>query len=72
MAIEKVTEEIKEEEIQEQTFYNDTSLNLRAEYQKLLSNKSYLIFGSDLILEQSDISIYKNIYDDLYEKIYRG
>ena len=53
------------EEIQEQTFYNDTSLNLRAEYQKLINNKSYLIFGSDLILEQSDISIYKNIYDDL-------
>jgi len=53
------------EEIQEQTFYNDTSLNLRAEYQKLVSNKSYLIFGSDIILEQSDISIYRNIYDDL-------
>ena len=53
------------EEIQEQTFYNDTSLNLRAEYQKLINNKSYLIFGSDLILEKSDISIYKNIYDDL-------
>ena len=53
------------EEIQEQTFYNDISLNLRAEYQKLINNKSYLIFGSDLILEQSDISIYKNIYDDL-------
>ena len=53
------------EEIQEQTFYNDTSLNLRAEYQKLISTKSYLIFGSDIILEQSDISIYRNIYDDL-------
>lgn len=53
------------EEIQEQTFYNDTSLNLRAEYQKLINNKSYLIFGSDLILEQSDISIYKNIYENL-------
>ena len=53
------------EEIQEQTFYNDTSLNLRAEYQKLINNKSYLIFGSDLILEQSNISIYKNVYDDL-------
>ena len=53
------------EEIQEQTFYNDTSLNLRAEYQKLINNKSYLIFGSDIILEQSDISIYRNIYDDL-------
>ena len=52
------------EEIQEQTFYNDTSLNLRAEYQKLISTKSYLIFGSDIILEQSDISIYRNIYDD--------
>ena len=53
------------EEIQEQTFYNDTSLNLRAEYQKLINNKSYLIFGSDIILEQSDISIYRNIYDGL-------
>jgi outer membrane receptor for ferrienterochelin and colicins len=53
------------EEIQEQTFYNDTSLNLRAEYQKLINNKSYIIFGSDIILEQSDISIYRNIYDDL-------
>ena len=53
------------EEIQEQTFYNDTSLNLRAEYQKLISTKSYLIFGSDIILEQSDISIYRNIYDNL-------
>ena len=53
------------EEIQEQTFCNDTSLNLRAEYQKLISTKSYLIFGSDIILEQSDISIYRNIYDDL-------
>ena len=53
------------EENQEQTFYNDTSLNLRAEYQKLISTKSYLIFGSDIILEQSDISIYRNIYDDL-------
>ena len=53
------------EEIQEQTFYNDISLNLRAEYQKLISTKSYLIFGSDIILEQSDISIYRNIYDDL-------
>ena len=53
------------EEIQEQTFYNDTSLNLRAEYQKLISTKLYLIFGSDIILEQSDISIYRNIYDDL-------
>ena len=53
------------EEIQEQTFYNDTSLNLRAEYQKLISTKSYLIFGSDIILEQSDISIYRNIYDKL-------
>ena len=53
------------EEIQEQTFYNDTSLNLRVEYQKLINNKSYLIFGSDIILEQSDISIYRNIYDDL-------
>ena len=58
-------EDVPEEEIQEQTFYNDTSLNLRAEYQKLISNKSYLIFGSDIILEQSDISIYRNIYDDL-------
>ena len=58
-------EDAPEEEIQEQTFYNDTSLNLRAEYQKLISNKSYLIFGSDIILEQSDISIYRNIYDDL-------
>ena len=27
------------EEIQEQTFYNDTSFNLRVEYQKLVSNK---------------------------------
>ncbi len=53
------------EEIQEKTFYNDTSLNLRAEYQKLISTKSYLIFGSDIILEKSDISIYRNIYDDL-------
>ena len=53
------------EEIQEQTFYNDTSLNLRAEYQKLISTKSYIIFGSDIILEQSDISIYRNIYDNL-------
>ena len=58
-------EDTPEEEIQEQTFYNDTSLNLRAEYQKLISTKSYLIFGSDIILEQSDISIYRNIYDDL-------
>ena len=58
-------DDIPTEEIQEQTFYNDTSLNLRAEYQKLISNKSYLIFGSDIILEQSDISIYRNIYDDL-------
>ncbi|MDC3013550.1 TonB-dependent receptor [Candidatus Marinimicrobia bacterium] len=53
------------EEIQEQTYYNDTSLNLRAEYQKLISTKSYIIFGSDIILEQSDISIYRNIYDNL-------
>ena len=53
------------EEIQQQTFYNDTSLNLRAEYQKLISTKSYLIFGSDIVLEQSDISIYRNIYDNL-------
>ena len=53
------------EEIQEQTFYNDTSLNLRAEYQKLISTKSYIIFGSDIILEQSNISIYRNIYDNL-------
>ena len=53
------------EEIQEQTFYNDTSLNLRAEYQKLISTKLYIIFGSDIILEQSDISIYRNIYDKL-------
>lgn len=58
-------DDIPTEEIQEQTFYNDTSLNLRAEYQKLINNKSYLIFGSDIILEQSDISIYRNIYDDL-------
>ena len=53
------------EELQEDTFYNDSSLNLRAEYQKLISNKSYLIFGSDIIIEQSNISIYRDIYDDL-------
>ena len=58
-------EDTPAEEIQEQTFYNDTSLNLRAEYQKLISTKSYIIFGSDIILEQSNISIYRNIYDNL-------
>ena len=42
----------------------DKMINL-TDLKKLINNKSYLIFGSDLILEQSDISIYKNIYDDL-------
>ena len=55
------------EEEQEDTFYNDTSLNIRAELQKLLSNSSYLIIGSDIIIEQSDISIYKDIYDNLLQ-----
>ena len=48
-----------EDENQDDTFYNDTSLNLRTEYQKLFNNQSYLIFGSDIIIEKSDISIYK-------------
>ncbi len=55
------------EEIQDDTFYDDDSLNLRAEYQKLLNNKSYFILGTDLVLEQSDISIYKDIYDNLFQ-----
>ena len=52
-------------ENQDDTFYNDSSLNLRAEYQKLFNNQSYLIVGSDVIIEKSDISIYKDIYNDL-------
>jgi hypothetical protein len=38
---------------------------MRAEFQKLLKNSSYLIVGTDLLIEQSDISIYKDIYDNL-------
>ena len=53
-----------EDEGQDDTFYNDTSLNIRAEYQKLFNDKSYLIVGSDLIAEQSDISIYKDVYSN--------
>jgi len=53
-----------EGEYQDDTFYNDTSLNIRAEYQKLFNDKSYLIVGSDLIAEQSDISIYKDVYSN--------
>jgi len=53
-----------EDEIQDDTFYNDTSLNLRTEYQKLFNDKSYLIVGADIIIEESDISIYKDIYSD--------
>ena len=52
-------------ENQDNTFYNDSSLNLRTEYQKLFNNQSYLIVGSDVIIEKSDISIYKDIYNDL-------
>ncbi len=55
------------EEEQEDTFYNDTSLNMRAEFQKLLKNSSYLIVGTDFIAEQSDISIYKDIYNDFLQ-----
>ena len=55
------------EERQEDTFYNDNSLNMRAEFQKLLKNSSYLIVGTDLLVEQSDISIYKDIYDNLLQ-----
>ena len=53
-----------ENESQDDTFYNDTSLNLRIEYQKLFNDKSYLIVGGDVIVEQSDISIYKDIYSN--------
>jgi outer membrane receptor for ferrienterochelin and colicins len=53
-----------EGEDQDDTFYNDTSLNIRAEYQKLFNDKSYLIVGSDLIAERSDISIYKDVYSN--------
>ena len=53
-----------EGEDQDDTFYNDTSLNIRAEYQKLFNDKSYLIVGSDLIAELSDISIYKDVYSN--------
>ena len=53
-----------EDESQDDTFYNDTSLNLRTEYQKLFNDKSYLIVGADIIIEESDISIYKDIYSD--------
>ena len=53
-----------EDENQDDTFYNDTSLNLRTEYQKLFNNQSYLIFGSDIIVEKSDISIYKDVYSN--------
>ena len=53
-----------ENESQDDTFYNDTSLNLRTEYQKLFNDKSYLIVGGDVIVEQSDISIYKDIYSN--------
>lgn len=55
------------DENQDDTFYNDTSLNMRAEYQRLLKNSSYLVVGTDLIVEQSDISIYKDIYDNLLQ-----
>ena len=53
-----------EDERQDDTFYNDTSLNLRTEYQKLFNDRSYLIVGADIIAEQSDISIYKDIYSN--------
>ena len=53
-----------EDESQDDTFYNDISLNLRAEYQKLFNDKSYLIVGADIIVEESDISIYKDIYSN--------
>ena len=53
-----------EDENQDDTFYNDTSLNLRTEYQKLFNDRSYLIVGVDIIAEQSDISIYKDIYSN--------
>ncbi len=53
-----------EDENQDDTFYNDISLNLRAEYQKLFNNQSYFIVGSDVIMEQSDISIYKDVYSN--------
>jgi outer membrane cobalamin receptor len=53
-----------EDESQDDTFYNDTSLNLRTEYQKLFNDKSYLIVGADIIVEESDISIYKDIYSN--------
>jgi outer membrane cobalamin receptor len=53
-----------EDESQDDTFYNDTSLNLRTEYQKLFNDKSYLIVGVDIIVEESDISIYKDIYSN--------
>ena len=53
-----------EDENQDDTFYNDTSLNLRTEYQTLFNDRSYLIVGLDIIAEQSDISIYKDIYSN--------
>ena len=53
-----------DDENQDDTFYNDTSLNLRTEYQKLFNNQSYLVVGSDVIIEQSDISIYKDVYSN--------
>ena len=56
-------EDTPESEKQHDTYYNDLSINLRAEYQWLINNKINFISGSDIILDQSDITIFNDIYD---------
>ena len=56
-------EDVPESEEQGDTYYNDLSANLRFEYQWLFNDKIYLIVGDDIIFDQSDITIFNNIYD---------
>ena len=56
-------EDVPDSEQQGDTYYNDLSANLRFEYQWLFNDKIYLIVGDDIIFDQSDITIFNNIYD---------
>jgi len=59
--------DVPDTEVEPENFYNDLSVNTRIEYQWLINNDLYFLAGDDIIFEQSEISVFNDLFENPWQ-----
>ena len=59
--------DVPDTEVEPENFYNDLSVNSRIEYQWLINNDLYFLAGDDIIFEQSEISVFNDLFENPWQ-----